>query len=145
MKPVTGIVALIDSDKSLRQTLEHVLRAAGFTVQGFHSAEEYLTSDVQAAVLLAEIDLVAMSGLQLARTLDAGGAAPPVIFMTRREDARERAEADLLGAIAYLAKPFDTDDLVVALAIGMADYTERSIARAAHLHASRHTVTSAAA
>ncbi len=106
-------VAVIEDDADARTSLGRVLRASGFDVRGYASAEDFLSSGLlEPLCLLLDIQLVGMSGLELLRELRNVGSPIPVIVLTASEDADSRSEAEELGCIAYLRKPFQGRALV---------------------------------
>ena len=83
----------------------------------FASAEEFLQSRLadSAFGLVLDINLRGMSGIDLARRLLAAGTRLPVVFITAFDDAATRTEADALGCVDFLQKPFEASRLIGAL------------------------------
>jgi FixJ family two-component response regulator len=111
-------IVVVDDDEGLRQALARVLNAAGFRAETFASAEPMLESDAadRAACLVLDIHLPGLSGFELRRELvRTGGTQPPVIFITGHDAPPARAQAEALGAAAYLPKPFTGRALVEAV------------------------------
>ena len=109
-------VAVVEDDVDERVALTRVLRASGFEVRSYASAEEYLASDdVEPLCLLLDMQLEGMSGLDLLRELRAGGSTLSVIFITASDNLGSKAEAERLGCTAYLRKPFQGRALVAIL------------------------------
>ena len=107
-------VFVVDDDDSVRRSLGRLLKAAGFNVKTFDSAENFLDSyrnDVMACLVL-DVRMPKMSGLDLQKRLGESGFKIPIIFMTAHEDARSRDQAMNAGAIAFLRKPFDEQVLL---------------------------------
>jgi two-component system, LuxR family, response regulator FixJ len=102
-------IAVVEDDSGMREALQRILRAAGFVVRGYGSAEEFLgactASDL--GCLVADLHLPGASGLDLQRRLVEKGRAHPVIFITAHDTVTARREADALGAVAFLVKPFE--------------------------------------
>jgi len=111
------VIAVVEDDQSFRRALGRLLRAAGFTVQAFRSAEEYLgeRSEPRPACMLLDIHLGGLSGFALHERLCARGAPAPTIFMTGHDDPAMRERARKLGAAGYLRKPFEDDALISAI------------------------------
>jgi FixJ family two-component response regulator len=112
------LVALIDDDNSVRESLQSLIRSAGFTVRAFDTAEQFLNSPrlQEAVCLVLDVRLPGMSGTELYRHMLSNGCKLPVIFMTAHatdEEARMQALAN--GALAYLIKPFDEGELLAAI------------------------------
>ena len=83
----------------------------------FASAEALLETDAAstAGCLVLDIQLPALSGLELERHLVRAGIETPVIFITAHDDRRLRDQAEALGAVAYLTKPFAGAELIGAV------------------------------
>ena len=103
------LIAIIDDDEAMQDSLRDLMEAAGLVAQCFGSAEEFLASDLrtQAACLIVDIRMPKMSGLQLQATLKEEECNIPIIFITAHGDARMRIRAMRDGAVEFLAKPFD--------------------------------------
>ena len=110
-------VAVVDDDKSLREALNALLRSAGFRVNVFGSAEQFLGTPLAAdpACLLLDVRMPGMSGLELQDRLVASGSAIPIVFMTAHADTNMRARAFASGAVQVLEKPFAEDALLEAI------------------------------
>ena len=107
------LVIVIEDDADERTALGRVLRLGGFLVESHASAEEFLAAPPRGALcLLLDLQLGGMSGFELLRGLRAGGSTLPVIVNTARDDAESHREAEQLGCIAYLLKPFSGRELV---------------------------------
>src|SRR5271155_5378005 len=103
------LIAIIDDDEAMRDSLRDLMEAAGLVARCFASAEEFLASDlrVQAACLIVDIRMPKMSGLQLQARLKQEECNIPIIFITAHGDARMRIRAMREGGVEFLAKPFD--------------------------------------
>jgi len=101
----------------MRKSIERLLHANGYTTAAFLSAEEFLRSTVvgSAVGLVLDIHLGGMSGIELARELSARRMGMPIVFITARDDERTFAEAQSVGCVGYLQKPFETSRLLEAL------------------------------
>jgi len=110
-------IFLVDDDRGFRKGLERLLRAHGFDVTGYASAEEFqATADPGAATcLILDIGLGGISGIELRRQLSASGYAVPVVFITANDNEPTRREALSSGCLAYLEKPFPASQLIDAL------------------------------
>ncbi len=110
-------VAIVDDDAAVRTALLGLMRAAGLTAQAFASAEEYLRSGALAgtACIVADVRMPGMSGLDLQAHLNARRAGIPVVFITAHGDAVVRGRAMAAGAIGFLQKPFDDQELLDAI------------------------------
>jgi FixJ family two-component response regulator len=103
------LVAIIDDDEAMQDSLRDLMEAAGLVARCFGSAEEFLESDLrgQATCLIVDIRMPKMSGLQLQARLKEEGCNIPIIFITAHGDARMRIRAMREGAVEFLSKPFD--------------------------------------
>jgi FixJ family two-component response regulator len=119
--PRPSLVVVIEDDADERTALGRVLRVGGFEVSSYASAEEFLASPPAGALcLLLDVQLEGRSGLDLLRALRAEGSNLPVIVNSVRDDAESLREAEQLGCLAYLPKPFSGRALVSLLRM-MAD------------------------
>jgi FixJ family two-component response regulator len=103
------LIAIIDDDEAMQDSLHDLLEAAGLAARSFGSAEEYLKSDLhrKAGCLIVDIRMPKMSGLELQAKLKEEEYDVPIIFITAHGDARMRIQAMRRGAVEFLAKPFD--------------------------------------
>jgi FixJ family two-component response regulator len=103
------VIAIIDDDEAMQDSLRDLMEAAGLVAECFGSAEEFLESGLhrQAACLITDIRMPKMSGLQLQARLKEEECNIPIIFITAHGDAKMRIRAMREGAVEFLAKPFD--------------------------------------
>jgi FixJ family two-component response regulator len=103
------VIAIIDDDRSMRDSLRDLIESDGLVARCFGSAEEFLGSDVhrRAGCLIADIGMAKMSGLDLQARLKQGECDIPIIFITAHGNARMRIQAMRDGAVEFLVKPFD--------------------------------------
>jgi len=99
-------VAIVDDDESVCRSFGRLLRAAGLQPISYASAESFLadTKHPQFGCLVLDIQLGAMSGIELAQRLVAEGGHPPIIFITAHDDPEARAQAEAMGCAAYFRK-----------------------------------------
>ena len=109
-----GIIAIVDDDEPLREALGSVLKAAGFSIDTFASAEEFLDSPnrKKMACLILDVRLPGMSGIELQRRLFETGDTIPIIFVTAHGDASLRELVLKAGAAGFLNKPVRSDALL---------------------------------
>jgi FixJ family two-component response regulator len=108
------LVAVVDDDISVRESLDSLLRSAGLMVRVFASAEEFLNSapPSEADCLILDVRLPGMNGFELHREL-LKRRGVPVIFMTAHGyDKRTMSEAASDWTVAYLTKPFSEAELL---------------------------------
>jgi FixJ family two-component response regulator len=110
----TPLVAVVDDDESVRESLPDLVKAFGFRVRAFASAEEFLASDCleETRCVLLDIAMPGMTGPELQETLR---GRLPIIFITAHTDDATRSRLIEAGAVACLAKPFAEDSLLDAL------------------------------
>ena len=111
-------MTVVDDDVSVREALESLFRSVGLSVRVFASAEQFLESrDVgETACLVSDVRMPGMSGTELHHHLLSKGYKVPVIFVTAHasdQETKVRALSD--GALAYLIKPFEEDELLDAV------------------------------
>ena len=111
------LIAVVDDDDALRNSLDDLLESVGFRVQGFASAEAFLQAQPapETACLLLDVRLPGMNGLELQRQLGVMHWRLPIIFVTAYADDDVRARALAAGAVAFLSKPCREEDLLHAI------------------------------
>ena len=115
------MVAIIDDDESYRLAVQRLLKSAGFSVQSFASAENFLSSGQQheTGCLIADIRMPGMSGLDLQARLVSDHYSIPTIFMTAHGDENMRLQAMRAGAVKFFTKPFDGEALIEAVRVAL--------------------------
>jgi FixJ family two-component response regulator len=108
------VVAAIDDDRRVRESIQSVLDSAGYQAAMFGSAEEFLDSGVlpQATCVIADVRLPGLNGLELQRRIRQERAQVPVIFITAHDDDNIRQLALREGAVDFMVKPFDAAQLL---------------------------------
>jgi FixJ family two-component response regulator len=111
------LVAIVDDDESVRESLPDPVRELGFASRTFASAEEFLASScvAQTRCLILDVAMPGMSGPELHRELTLRGYRIPVIFITAQTDESLRASLLEQGAVNCLRKPLSHTALVEAL------------------------------
>ena len=115
---MTPLIAVVDDDVSVRESLESLIRSVGLEAKVFASAEEFLdgTPPPRPECLVLDVRLPGMGGIQLHQHLVARNYKVPAIFITAHgSDDRSRAEAASNWTVAYLIKPFSEDELLDAV------------------------------
>jgi FixJ family two-component response regulator len=115
---MASLVAVVDDDISVRESLESLIRSVGLEVKVFESAEEFLDAPHtrKADCLILDVRLPGMNGVELHRKLVARKFRVPVVFITAHaSDERSKAEASSAWTVAYLSKPFNEDELLDAV------------------------------
>lgn len=121
MDRTSRLIAIIDDEEAMRDSLRDLMEAAGLVARCFGTAEEFLESDLhhEAACLIVDIRMPKMSGLQLQAKLKEEGSNVPIIFITAHGDARARIQAMRQGAVEFFAKPFDHQLLLRKIRIAL--------------------------
>ena len=111
------IIYVIDDDDAVRQSLEFLLKTAGMTVRGFEHAKAFLDilPRVEHGCVITDVRMPGMSGIDLLRSLKDTNPELPVIVITGHGDISLAVEAMKIGAIDFLEKPFDDDQLIAAV------------------------------
>ncbi len=106
------IVWVVDDDSSIRWVLTRTLRSAGYQVVDFENAEAVLKELEKSVpdVLMTDIRMPGMSGLELSKNMHKNHAKIPCIIMTAHTDLDSAVASYETGAFEYLPKPFDLDD-----------------------------------
>lgn len=117
MIPVAQTIYVVDDDASVCNALRRLLKSANYRVQIYGSAEEFRLADFKGnpGCLVLDIRLPGISGFELQEELQATGVRMPVIFITGHDRAGMEEQAMMLGATAYLRKPFDEEALLGAI------------------------------
>ena len=117
------MVAVVEDDESYRVAVQRLLKLAGFSVQSFASAEDFLSSGRQneTGCLITDIRMPGMSGLDLQTKLNSDHCPIPTIFMTAHGDEKLRLQAMRGGAVKFLAKPFDNEILLESVRAALGD------------------------
>src|SRR6476646_3313158 len=107
-------IAIVDDDEALREAMECFVQSLGYNVSTFGSAEEFLNSEQisRTSCLITDLHMPGLTGLDLQDRLIAEGYRFPVIFLTGYPDENVRARALKSGAVAFLSKPFNQDQLL---------------------------------
>jgi FixJ family two-component response regulator len=110
-------VFVVDDDASMRAALEDLVGSVGLQVRAFASPQEFLASKQTGApgCLVLDVRLPGMSGLTFQKELAKGGVTLPVIFITGHGDIPMSVRAMKAGAVDFLAKPFDHQELLDAI------------------------------
>ncbi|HEY0468516.1 MAG TPA: response regulator [Polyangiaceae bacterium] len=118
MQPASPVVATVDDDRRVRESVRSVLESAGYEGVSFESAEAFLESDAIASVtcVIADVRLPGIDGLELQRRVRSDRPRLPVVFITAHDDDEVRQRALRDGALAFLVKPFDGGELLEHIA-----------------------------
>jgi FixJ family two-component response regulator len=112
-----AIVFVVDDDVSMREALESLIRSAGFRVETFASAQDFLArrrADGPACLVL-DVRLPGLSGLDLQKRIVEANREIPIVFITGHGDVPTSVRAMKAGAVEFLIKPFSDRDLLDAI------------------------------
>jgi FixJ family two-component response regulator len=111
------IVFVVDDDVSVRESLELLIKFAGWQPEMFASAEEFLARPRTAtpSCLILDVSLPALNGLELQKLIGADRVDMPIIFITGHGDVPMTVQAMKAGAVEFLTKPFDDEVLLSAI------------------------------
>jgi len=121
--PSSGYVAIVDDDDPLRRALVRLIGAYSYQVRAYRSGREFLDSlrGGMPACLILDLQMLEMTGLELAQHLKDIGLRIPTIFLTARDEPSVRSSCAMMGGIAFLVKPVMQDLLLesINVAIGV--------------------------
>ncbi|CDM24424.1 response regulator transcription factor [Castellaniella defragrans] len=139
---IPSTIYIVDDDEAVRDSLRWLLEANGYAVRSFAGAEEFLAAydPEQVGVLIADIRMPGMSGLELQETLIARKAPLPIVFITGHGDVPMAVSTMKKGAVDFLEKPFNEADLR-ALVAGMLEQARERV-REAHAQRDQQAVLS---
>ena len=111
---MTTIVFIIDDDASVRRSLSLLLAAHGYVVETYSSAEEYLEREMHngTGCLILDVNLEGKSGMALQEELKKFETHLPIIFITGSGNVHMSVETIRKGAINFLEKPFEEEELL---------------------------------
>src|SRR5258708_39673626 len=117
MSHATPIVFVVDDDVSVRESLELLIRNAGWQPETFESAQEFLSRPraVVPSCLVLDVTLPGLNGLDLQKRVAVDRTDMPIIFITGYGDVPTTGQAMKAGAGEFLTKPFGDDVLLSAI------------------------------
>ncbi len=134
----TPIVFVVDSDASVRESLELLVRAAGWRAETFATAQEFLARprSFVPSCLILDVTLPDLNGLELQERIASERTDMPIIFLTSIADIAMTVRAMKRGALEFLTKPFDAEALLVGIQQAI-KRSETALGRENQLHALR--------
>jgi FixJ family two-component response regulator len=117
MSDATPIVFVVDDDVSVRESLELLIRSAGWQPETFASAQEFLSRPrvLAPSCLVLDVTLPDLNGLDLQKRVALDRVDMPIIFITGYGDVPTTVQAMKAGAVEFLTKPFGDDVLLNAI------------------------------
>jgi FixJ family two-component response regulator len=114
-------ICVVDDNPSVCKALSRLIKSAGFKVKTYDSAQEFLNDGLSrdSDLLVLDVRMPGMNGLDLQNHLAALGYAIPIVFITAHEDSIAKTKAMAAGAVAFFQKPFDEKDLLGGIYKGL--------------------------
>ena len=114
-------ICVVDDNPSVCKALSRLIKSAGFKVKTYGSAQEFLNDGLSrdSDLLVLDVRMPGMNGLDLQKHLAALGYAIPIVFITAHEDSIAKTKAMAAGAVAFFQKPFDEKDLLGGIYKGL--------------------------
>jgi FixJ family two-component response regulator len=111
------VIAIVDDDPRVRESLESLIESAGFTARVFSLAEDFLRGSLLAGTscLITDVRMPGMGGLDLQRCIRLERPELPVIFITGHHEDEVERRAYAQGAASFIFKPFDAGELLRAI------------------------------
>ena len=126
-----GTIFVVDDDPLVRKGVQRLLKSAGYFTETFPSAKEFLESGYHSegpACLILDVKMPGLSGFDLQEEISAASYAMPIIFITGHGDIPSSVRAMKKGAVDFLSKPFEDQDLFDAISIALKkDSKNRSV------------------
>ena len=128
--PKPSLVSIVEDDQFFRDSIRRLLRSQGYSVEAFPSAADFLASPrlKETAVLIADVNMPAMTGIELYRHFVDAGHSIPTILVTAYPNDIDRIRALEDGVVCYLRKPVDDEHLIRCLraALGSGEVPEEN-------------------
>jgi FixJ family two-component response regulator len=114
-------VYIIDDDPSVRTGLTRIVKRAGFNAEAFESAGDFLRSDKcwEHGCIILDVHMPEMIGPELQEKLIEAGCSMPIIFLSAHCDVPTTTKSMKNGAVDFLEKPVDQEDLMAAIQISL--------------------------
>ena len=111
------VIFVVDDDPSVRKSLTRVMTSAGYAVEAFASARDFLGREPLGApcCVVLDVRMPGLTGLDLQETLASAGHRMPIVFITGHGDISMSVKAMKGGAVDFLTKPFDVENLLEAV------------------------------
>ena len=124
------IVFIIDDDLSARRGLTRLIGAAGMNVESFASAQDFLAAGrLGPGCVVLDVSMPEMTGPELQEVLAAAGHTLPIVFLSAHGDVPTTARTMKRGAVNFLTKPVDRDELMAAIDEALIRDEENRVAR----------------
>ena len=119
--PKASLISVVEDDRFFRESMARLMKSLGHSVEAFSSAADFLASPqlVETACLIADVNMPAMTGIELHRHLIESGRAIPTILVTAYPNDGVRSRALNDGVVGYLRKPIDETHLMECLRVAL--------------------------
>jgi len=133
-------VFIIDDDPSARRGITRLVHAAGMNAESFASAEDFLASGKsnESGCIVLDVSMPHMTGPELQEELSKTEYCMPIIFLSGNSDVPTTASAMKRGAVDFLTKPIDKDDLLGAIRVSLAKEEENRAQQEENLSINEH-------
>src|SRR5438105_7528022 len=117
MSTPAALIAVVDDDQSVRRGLRRLFKSADYAAETFSSAEDYLAREIfeGSICLVLDVRMPGLKGPALQEALEKRGACEQIIFITGHGDVPTATQAMKKGAVDFLTKPFDDEELILAV------------------------------
>ncbi len=124
LSKATALVYVVDDEPDVREAVGSLIRSTGLRVETFASAQEFMARSRAdgPSCLVLDVQLPGLSGLDLQQELAKADVQIPIIFLSGHGDIPTSVRAIKAGALEFLTKPFDDEDLLAAIQQGIARY-----------------------
>ncbi len=121
MADIPTRVFVVDDDDSVRRSLKDLLQSLNYDVETFASAEQFLTQKPFHGIgcIILDVRMPGLSGLDLQERLNQTQCSMPIIFITGHGDLPMGVDAMKKGAVDFLSKPFDEEQLITAVQLAL--------------------------
>jgi FixJ family two-component response regulator len=115
--PKRSLVSVVEDDQFFRESMRRLMRSLGYRAEAFASAADFLASPrlAETACLIADVNMPAMTGIELYRHLSEAGRAIPTILVTAYPNDVDQIRALTNGVVCYLRKPVNEQQLIRCL------------------------------
>ena len=112
-----SVIHVVEDDEAMRDSIVELLKDGGYAVHAYTRAEELLGrgAAIEPCCIVSDMRMPGMDGLTLLRRLRAGGSTIPLMLITGHGDVSMAVAAMKAGAIDFLEKPFEADELLAAI------------------------------
>ena len=117
MSRARELVCVVDDDQSVRRALRRLFKSDGYAAEAFASAEDYLAREIfeGSICLVLDVRMPGLKGPGLQEALEKRGACEQIVFLTGHGDVPTATRAMKKGAVDFLTKPFDDEELILAV------------------------------